>query len=227
MNPCCQPTGPAFYTFTHRINSNYIFMNSPDRRFVIILSALLGLAGCSTNSMTVSSYDGATGKAETRYYSKYYDAGDWATKGEIGISVVIDHDKTTVPVLHGLQQSMGALGPGDLEANGKVTIYLWNTTAENREIALRKFTSRPDIIELKGAVNVLPPKSRTGGLIGTIPISNYGTEIPVEVEYAVNGKIETLSLTLARRTYDDLKKYFGPEGTPPYPWSVRNTPAAR
>ncbi len=207
----------------HKLHS---FMNASLTQFLFSLASCVVLAGCSTNSMTVSSYDGATGKAETRHYSKYYDAGDWVTRGQIGISVVIDHDKTVIPVVHGLQQTMGALGPGDLEANGKVTVYLWNTTDEKREISLRKFTSRSNTLELNGSVNVIPPRSRTGGPIGTIPISNYGTEIPVEVQYEVNGKVGTLSLTLARRTYTDLKKYFGPNGTPPYPWSVRNTPAA-
>jgi|GEM_PF-7083611 hypothetical protein len=65
--------------------------------------------------MTVRTYDGATGKSETTQYSKYYDAGDWIIEGKLGMSVVVDHEKKNIPVLHGLQRSIGALGPGELE----------------------------------------------------------------------------------------------------------------
>jgi len=182
------------------------------------LVLVLLLAGCNSGSMTVSSYDGTTGKSETRYYSKYYDAGDWISPGEVGLSVVVDHEKTVIPILHGIQTSLGALGPGDLEATGKVSVYNWNTTGAKHQLVIKKVTSGQRTIETLGKTVTLEPKSRSGGEIGSFPISNYGTKIPVTVTYELDGKPGVLNLTLLRRTYDELKQYFSPDGRPPYPW---------
>jgi len=168
--------------------------------------------------MTVSTYDGATGKGETKQYSKYYDAGDWIIKGKLGVSVVVDHEKKNIPVLHGLQQAFGAFGPGDLEATGKVTIYLWNVSNTKHSIVFRKITSGNYNLELSTSPLIIAPKSRSGTEVGQIPISNYGLEIPITFSFEIDGNPSSLSLKLNRRTFDELKKFFGPEGVPPYPW---------
>jgi hypothetical protein len=186
------------------------------------IALILSLAGCNNGSMTSSAYDGATGKGETKFYSKYYDAGDWISIGEVGLSVVVDHEKTVVPILHGIQTSLGALGPSDLEATGKVTLYNWNASDAKRQVIIKKVTSQQHTIQMKGKPVTLEPRSRSGGEIGSFPIPNYGTEIPVTVTYELDGKPGVLSLKLTRRTHEELKRYFGPNGRPPYPWYNQN-----
>jgi hypothetical protein len=41
----------------------------------------------------------------------------------------------------------------------------------------------------------------------------------LKVEYKIDGKPATMKLTLKRRTNEELKKYFGPNGTLPYAWT--------
>ena len=60
--------------------------------------------------------------------------------------------------------------------------------------------------------------ARTGGEVGYIDIFNYGTTISLKVEYETDGTTAVMELTVARRTDDKMKKYFGPAGIPPYPW---------
>src|SRR5690606_21419039 len=94
----------------------------------------LALVGCNSGSMTVRSYDSTTGKSEVRNYSKYYDTGAWLVPGKIGVSVVVEHEKKNILMLYSIQQSLGALGPSDLEAAGKVTVYVWNKLDEKQGI---------------------------------------------------------------------------------------------
>ena len=151
-------------------------------------------------------------------YSKYYDAGDWLISQHLGMSVVVDHEKTEIPIIHGVQQSIGALGPSDSYANGKVTIYIWNRDRESHQVKIVRVSSRQEVLEPKEKEFVGLEGQRTGGEVGSMQISNYGTEIPIKIEYQLDGKAGQIELTLARRTNDDLKKYFGPGGMPPYPW---------
>jgi hypothetical protein len=168
--------------------------------------------------MTVNTYDGTTGKSETKQYSKYYDAGGWIITNKLGMSIVVDHEKKSIPIVHGLQQSLGALGPSDLEASGKVTVYVWNFTDNKCSIVLTKITSRNNDIDFSFPAQAIEPQDRPGFEVGQIPISNYGLQIPITIYYQIDGTPGFLSLNLDRRTYDDLKKYFGDDGQPPYPW---------
>jgi hypothetical protein len=168
--------------------------------------------------MTVRSFEGATGKSETKQYSKYYDAGDWAIRGKLGMSVVVDHEKKTIPVIHGAKQFLGALGPDDTEATGKVTIYLWNGSETEYSVGIQEVISRDNIRKMSTPPLKVEPKSRPGVEIGQIAISNYGLEIPMTVNYQIDGKSYSTSFNLKRRTVDELRIFFGPGGSPPYPW---------
>lgn len=151
-------------------------------------------------------------------YSKYYDAGDWIIPHHLGMSVVVDHEKTEIPVVHGIQQSIGALGPSDSFANGKVTVYLWNRDRESHRVKILKISSGESVLAPKGIEFVGVEGQRTGGAVGNFQIFNYGTKIPIKIEYEVDGKLAVVELALERRTHEELKRYFGPDGRPPYPW---------
>lgn len=65
---------------------------------------------------------------------------------------------------------------------------------------------------------LLEPRSRTGGEVGYLEIFNYATAIPVLIRCESNRVEKILSLTLQRRTREELSRYFSPKGKPPYLW---------
>lgn len=178
---------------------------------------LLAFVGCSSTTMTVDSYDGRTGHSDRKVYSKYYDAGVWLVPHHLGMSVVVDHEKTRIPVVYGVQQSLGALGPSDSYATGKVTVYLWNGDTQAHSVRILRVSSRGESLSPNQVINA-KPKTKTGDAVGRLKIFDSGTEIPIKVEYELNGKRATVALTLPRRTEHELRRYFGPNGNPPYPW---------
>jgi hypothetical protein len=170
--------------------------------------------------MSVDTFDGRTGRSGRTMYSKYYDAGVWLVPKHLGMSVVVDHEKTRIPIVSGVQQSLGALGPSDSYANGKVTVYLWNFDDQAHPVKILRVSSGREAFTPNGAVINAVPLKKTGEAIGNLKISNYGTGMDVAVEYELNGKRSTVDLKLARRTDEELFRYFGPNGNPPYPWCV-------
>ena len=185
----------------------------------LVAVCLIALCGCSSGTMSVDSYDGRTGASSHKLYSKYYDAGTWLIPKHLGISVVVDHEKTYVPIVSGVQQSLGLLGPDDLVANGKVTIYLWSFDPQPHSVKIVRLTSHAQPAAASEQTIVALPKQKTGAVVGNLQISNYGTEIPIKLEYELAGKRASIELKLKRRTYEELNKYFKSGGDkPPYPW---------
>src|SRR3954469_17501592 len=130
------------------------------KTYLLLSCLVLALAGCNSGTMVVDSPSGRT------IYSKYYDAGDWIIPHHLGMSVVVDHEKTEVPVVHGLQQSIGALGPGDSFASGKVTVYLWNRDHEPHRVKILKVSSGDAVLAPQGIEFVGLEGQRTGGEVG-------------------------------------------------------------
>ncbi|HEV7404343.1 MAG TPA: hypothetical protein VGO11_15485 [Chthoniobacteraceae bacterium] len=178
----------------------------------------LAFAGCSSTTMTVDSFNGRTGLSSRKVYSKYYDAAGWLVPKHLGMSVVVDHEKTRIPVVSGVQRSLGALGSGDAYAMGKVTIYLWNFDDQAHPITILRVVSLDKTVTLRqGGMTALPHR-KTGGVVARFRIADSGTSMPIKIEYELNGKRSTIDFILARRTEEELARYFGPNGRPPYPW---------
>jgi hypothetical protein len=162
--------------------------------------------------------DARTGVSTRKVYTKYYDAGAWLVPKHLGMSVVVDHEKTRIPIAYGVQRSLGALGPSDSYANGKVTIYLWNFDDQPHAVKIHGVSSgRKAFTPTRQIINAIP-QQKTAEVAGNFEIFNSGTSIPLKIDYELNGKRATIELKLARRTEEELLKYFGPNGNPPYPW---------
>jgi|GEM_PF-1363810 len=191
----------------------------PPRVVVLpLIACLLMFAGCSSTIMTVDSDDPRTGKSTHKVYSKYYDEGRWLIPNHVGIVAVVDHEKTRVPVVYDAQRFMGALGPDDSQAMGKMTIYIWNFDSQPHAVKILRITSGSEVIAPQnGIINALP-NTKTGAIAGRIKIFDSGIKIPMMIEYELNGRRSKIDLVLPRRTEEDLAKYFGPGGVPPYPW---------
>jgi len=203
---------------SRQLRARLLFDVSQMKRYFPFLLCVLVLGGCNASTMIEDQYDPKTGKLSRTIYTGGYDAGDWIIPHHLGMSLVVDHEKTVIPVVRGIQASLGALGPSDGEANGKVTVYIWNRDRDAYHVKIVRISAPNSILEPIDKVFVGVENERTGGEVGYIQISNYGTEIPLKVEYEINGKPAVMELTVVRRTDEEMKKYFGPNGIPPYPW---------
>lgn len=171
----------------------------------VFFSVILMVSGCashSVNTMTTTVYkDGAS---ETTYYSKYYSSVSWVIEGEVGVEVWLDHDKQVGP-FYSLQQSMGWLGPGDLEADGIVTGYLVNLSATPRQVSdFRIVYGRAGQgLEAKGDID-LAPRTVTRVLPGSMTIPNYGTKVRLTAEFVLDGTEYSIPLVAERKTQQEL-----------------------
>ncbi|MDB6005688.1 MAG: hypothetical protein JWR15_2675 [Prosthecobacter sp.] len=179
------------------------------------------LAGCNYGTMTVGSYEGITGKTSTTVYSKYYDNGVWLLKDKLGIVVMVDHEKKQIPIAHGLAQSIGALGPGDSLASGKVSIALWNFDSMPQPVKFKRLLASGGELDFENQVITATPHEQTETEVGVIPISNYGKSIHITLEVEVAGKPRRIELDLPRRTQQQLDQFFSTGSVRPYPWGAR------
>ncbi len=191
------------------------------KKIITVALWVLTLAGCNYGTMVVESYDGRTGKSTTTTYSKYYDTGVWLVPDKLGLVVAVDYEKKNIPVVHGVQQSLGALGSGDSFAAGKVTLYLWNFDTKTYPVKFISLSSLGDKWDFQGQVMVAQPKDRTGTEAGHIRIFSYGKEIDATITLEVAGKQRRIELKLPRRTVPQLTEFFAPGGHRPYPWGDR------
>ena len=169
-------------------------------RGIFLAGMLAHLGGCATGQMV--SYE-AGGKQTS--YSKYYDLGVWLEEGKLGLQVAVDHGPTPNPRL--------------VIATGAVTLYLVNLETRPRQIrGLSVATAKNERSLPQEASAVAAQRARTKVQLGTIPIFDYGTEIPLTITIEVDGLgPKTMKLTVPRLTEQQLE-VFGPKGRPPYPW---------
>jgi hypothetical protein len=181
----------------------------------------LVLAGCNFGTMTVGSYDGITGKTSTTVYSKYYDNGDWLLKDKLGIVVIVDHDKKQIPLAHGMAQSLGALGPGDSLASGRLSFVLWNFDSVPHQVKFKRMSVPSGELDFQNEGVTIAPHKEGETQAGSFPIFNYGTAIHVTLDVEVEGKPRRIELDLLRRTRAQQEQYFSDGAVRPYPWGGR------
>ncbi|PTY36454.1 hypothetical protein BGP77_03910 [Saccharospirillum sp. MSK14-1] len=171
-------------------------------QLTLFLFVILFAAGCATrsaNTMTTTVFKDGT--SETIHYTKDYVGGSWVIEGEIVVEVWLEHDKQVGP-FYGLQQSMGWLGPSDLEANAGVSVYLVNFTDTPREVTDLKvvYGFNGVNIEAEEVVIELIPRSYTQVLPGTITIPNYRRQVGVISEFTLDGSDYSVPVSAIRLT---------------------------
>lgn len=179
------------------------------------------LAACSANTMRMGRYDGTTGETSTTVYSKYYDNGDWLLKDRLGLVIIVDHDKKIIPVAHSTAQALGALGPRDSLASGKLSFTLWNFDAVPHQVKFKSMIVPSGTLDFQNELFSVSPHEELERPAGSFPIFNYGTSIHVVLELEVEGKPRRIELDLPRRTKAQLKQYFSEGAARPYPWGAR------
>lgn len=187
----------------------------------LISGLLLLLNGCNAGNMTVGHYDGTTGEASKTVYSKYYDNGDWLLKDRLGLVILVDHEKKVIPVAHGTAQALGALGPRDSLASGKLSFVLWNFDSVPHQVKFKSMKVPSGMLDFQNEVFSVGPHEEMERPAGSFPIFNYGTSIHVTLEIEVAGKPRRIELNLQRRTNAQLNQYFSTGAARPYPWGAR------
>jgi hypothetical protein len=170
------------------------------------------LFGCSATGMSVTTID-KSGRSETKNYTKNYSIGEWVSPGQVGIEIWIDHEKEVSP-LHSLQQATGTLGPSDLRATGLITVYFVNLEQRPREvtdIVVSNIRGKDEPLQVKSSQ--LAPRALTKIVPGRVSISNYGTDVPLSVQFKLDGVAYSTSPTLKRRTDVEMQN-----PTKGFPW---------
>jgi hypothetical protein len=179
------------------------------------------LAGCNAGTMTMGSYDGATGETRKIKYSRYYDNGDWLLKDRLGLVILVDHDKKVIPVARETAQALGSIGSRDALASGKLSFALWNFDSVAHQVKFKRMTVTGGVLDFQNETVTAAPHTEVESAAGSFPIANYGTSIHAVLELEVEGRPRLIELDLPRRTKEQLKQYFSEGAARPYPWGAR------
>jgi hypothetical protein len=174
----------------------------------IIFAAMLAVLGaCSTGPVesvdTVGRMVSVDADGKRTNYSKYYDLGVWLEEGKLGLQVVIDHGPLPNPRL--------------VIATGTVTLYLVNLETRPRQIrGLSVVTNKNEkSLPLESSALALQ-RARTRVPLGTIPIFDYGKEVPLTITIEVDGSPPKIVKLIVPRITE--QQAFWLKGPPPYPW---------
>ena len=182
--------------------------------FLVAFCATYLITGCTinTNTMVVQGTDG------TSHYSQYYDFGNWITKEKIGLIVRAEHSKK-VPITYGLQRYIGALGPNDFDASAQVTLGPANYSKQKVVLEIHSLYSKySEQNLLNHQTIILEPRSEKIIEIEPTTISNFGTEIVLNLECSVNGERIEKEITLKRLTFEEIDRIVK-QGASNYPWA--------
>ncbi|MBI2527398.1 MAG: hypothetical protein HYV93_15600 [Candidatus Rokubacteria bacterium] len=192
------------------------------RSLMLLLLALLCVTGtaCSRATMVETRWDGRTGQTTTRRFSMYFEAAAEIVPGTVGAHLIVDLEKREVPILYDLQQALGLLGPGDLEAGGLFTMYLFNLTDRPQEVEITSATrwGRP-VLAAPVTVALVPRDWKRRVVLGRTVIGSYDTREELDLTVTVAGRRYTTRLVAERQTFDALERKYGRGGTgPDLPW---------
>lgn len=169
----------------------------PKTRILAAALIIFALSGC-TPSMQVTRYDPKTGGASTVTYAPYFATRTILVPEKIGIDLVVDLEKRVVPGLYQLQQSLGALGPGDMNATGLFTAYVHNLTNEPLQLNVTAMTHKRQLVPGTPVVITLRPDTYEKVVLGRVGISSYATDLTIEFAYSA-GTVTTARTLTARR----------------------------
>jgi hypothetical protein len=200
------------------------------------IAAVSALSSCDNSLMVASQSNGATGQSSQTVYSGSYMAGKWIVPKRLGLAVLADNRKTTIPVLYGLQRSIGALGPGDMEAPCELGVGLWNFGDKPVDVKILSVsydkTSHPsgETITAHTHQEVASQVAKKGGRppvsgkpICRFTIPSFETELPIKVVYEIEGRKRTMALTLKRQTTDEVSSTNRLGGLSPYTWPIKDS----
>ena len=155
--------------------------------------------------MQVTHYDSKTGVTSVSMYAPYFQTRTLLVPDKIGLDLIVDLEKKVIPGLHQLQQSLGALGPGDLDATGLFTAYVSNLTDEPLSVDISAMTHQSQLVPGLPAVVNLKPNGYEKIVLGRVGIFSYATNLEVPITYSVGSDSIRRTLKLRRLTPEDIQ----------------------
>ena len=150
------------------------------RTLALVLSACL--SACAANTMQVTEIGPQGTKVSN--YSGYFDTRTILVPGRVGLDLVVDVEKKQIPIVHGIAQSLGALGPSDMDATGLFTAYLHNLTLEAQTLRISAMTHEGQPIPDAIREVILKPDSYEKVVLGRVHIFSYARDLKVQMSYA-------------------------------------------
>lgn len=195
-------------------------MNKP--LAILLLFFLVATAGCSMSMTTLVE----TGPDGRKVYTKYYDGGGYLIEEDVAVIAVVEHIKENIAVLYDIQRALAMLGPGDLDAQGLVTLLVSNVSGEDYKVDITSISNAgghrnaPEntLSNFNGQLDLTAEKPKASIVVGKLLIDNYGTTINLTIAAKASGKTYTKQFNAQRRTPEELEQFFGPNGKLPYPW---------
>lgn len=155
--------------------------------------------------MQETRYDSKTGVTSVTKYAPYFQTRTLLVSDKIGLDLIVDLEKKVIPGLYQLQQSLGALGPGDLNATGLFTAYVTNLTNEPLSLNISAMTHQRQSVPGLPVVINLRPNAYEKIVLGRIGIFSYATKLEVEIVYDAGSESVTRTLKLRRLTPEDIE----------------------
>ena len=174
-------------------------------RVQLILCFIIPLAASCSTSMQETRYDSKTGVTSVTKYAPYFQTRTLLVSDKIGLDLIVDLEKKVIPGLYQLQQSLGALGPGDLNATGLFTAYVTNLTNEPLSLNISAMTHQRQSVPGLPVVINLRPNAYEKIVLGRIGIFSYATKLEVEIVYDAGSESVTRTLKLRRLTPEDIE----------------------
>lgn len=175
------------------------------KSLVLPLAALL--VGCAS-TMQVTQFDPKTKTTTMTKYAPYFGTRTILVPDRVGLDLVVDLEKKVIPGLYQLQQSVGALGPSDLDATGLFTAYIWNLSSEPQTLNIVSLTSQRQIVPGVPTLVQLKPDSYEKVVLGRIGIFNYATALKLEISYSAGAEQINRTLNARRLTQPEIDQSY-------------------
>jgi hypothetical protein len=158
--------------------------------------------------MQVTQVDPKSHTTTVKAYAPYFGTRTILLPDRVGLDLVVDLEKKMIPGLYQLQQSLGALGPGDVDATGLFTAYVWNMSSEPQVLNLSTIATGGQMLPGVPIVVRLKPDSYEKIVLGRVGIFNYATELKVQISYSSDGAPIERTLHARRLTQAEIEQSY-------------------
>jgi hypothetical protein len=179
----------------------------PTARMGSVLLALAVCAACAS-TMQVTQVDPKSHTTTVKKYAPYFGTRTILIPGRVGLDLVVDLEKKMIPGLYQVQQSLGALGPGDVDATGLFTAYVWNMSSEPQILNLSSMATAGQMLPGAAIVVQVKPDSYEKVVLGRVGIFNYATDLKIQISYLSDGAAIERTLHARRLTQAEIEQSY-------------------
>ena len=179
---------------------------------ILFGGGLLFLAGCSSPTITVSSYNPTTGTREPKTFSNYFWGTTDLIANKVGAELLIEQDRRNIPILEdlikpirwGYSESTGYSVPEDFYASTTYRLCVYNHTDEVIEFDLRSAKNSGRPLRNSESQVIIGPKNWREIVLGRMREGYPSTEDHATISYKIGAVEETKTLRAPRLTLDEV-----------------------